>query len=114
MMKLFIREISIQELLKSSTAVATGLLKDKPVILIEEIDDDLPPLMGDKRRLHQVFLNILSNAAKFTEEGSVEVSCEMHGEMMTIHVKDTGIGISPGATERSCKIIKVDRSILLT
>ena len=48
---------------------------------------------SDSGKISQILLNLLSNAIKFTNEGSVAVSCEAHGEDVFIRVTDTGIGI---------------------
>ncbi|MDF2941701.1 MAG: signal transduction histidine kinase [Herbinix sp.] len=51
-------------------------------------------LLGDKDKLRQVFINILSNAVKFTEnEGSISVHLESNKNQFLVIVKDTGIGI---------------------
>lgn len=49
----------------------------------------------DKTRIRQVLLNLLSNAAKFTEQGSITVRACVVGAMVQIDVQDTGIGIAP-------------------
>jgi CheY-like chemotaxis protein/anti-sigma regulatory factor (Ser/Thr protein kinase) len=53
--------------------------------------------MTDRGKLKQVLFNLLSNAAKFTKEGSVRVAVEADDERVRIHVRDTGIGIPPDA-----------------
>ena len=50
---------------------------------------------GDKGRISQVISNILSNATKFTTEGSILIKSEKHDNQVTISVKDTGSGIDP-------------------
>jgi GAF domain-containing protein len=62
--------------------------------LIEEIPDDLPVVLGDKRRLGQVFDNLLQNAIKFSEPGGT-ITVRLRNEKTEIRaeVKDTGIGI---------------------
>ena len=72
--------------------------ENKPVVFNVDIDDKIPcEVIGDELRLKQIFNNLLSNAFKYTREGSVtlKVSCEKRGEdiWMDISVSDTGIGI---------------------
>lgn len=75
---------------------AHSLLKEKPhVELIVKVDENLPRIRCDKRRVRQILLNILSNACKFTETGSVSVFAEQHDDEVWLWVKDTGPGIAP-------------------
>ncbi|MDL2210457.1 response regulator [Desulfovibrio sp. OttesenSCG-928-O18] len=73
--------------------------KEKGIALIVDIAQDVPPkLVGDTLRLTQIFNNIIGNAVKFTEEGSITVVCRMLGMsendvMLEFSVTDTGIGI---------------------
>ena len=75
----------------------------------------LPPLpaiaLGDRSKLHQVLVNLLDNAAKNTESGSVEVSIVGGEGMHSVRVRDTGAGIPrehlPHVFER---FYKVDRA----
>ncbi len=56
--------------------------------------------MGDVKRLEQILINLTSNAAKFTEEGSVKVSFKRQPDKQwSIVVADTGVGIPPHAQE---------------
>jgi len=74
-------------------------MEKKKLMLYLDIDKNLPSsLLGDEKRLKQIFLNILDNAVKYTEEGSVTLT--VHGErcsgnevMLKVMVADTGIGI---------------------
>ncbi|MCL2590984.1 MAG: ATP-binding protein [Betaproteobacteria bacterium] len=75
-------------------------IAEKPIKFKLSIDEFLPNrLMGDDLRVKQVCNNLLSNAFKYTREGTVEwgISCERDGDSiwMTCIVKDTGIGIKP-------------------
>lgn len=65
------------------------------------VDSRLPKMvMGDRDRLKQVILNLVSNAIKFTEKGSVSLYVDKENDdSYTIAVKDTGIGIPPQAQE---------------
>lgn len=63
-------------------------------------ETDLPDVRVDPSRLKQVLLNLLSNALKFTKEGSVSVQIERGPDVIGISVVDTGIGVSPEAQKR--------------
>lgn len=96
---LFKEPLDIGELVRSAMSTAMGLTKGKPIELEQEIDPDLPTTEADKTRVRQVLLNLLSNAAKFTDKGSITVRVwqehngEGAGEEIITSVTDTGIGI---------------------
>src|SRR3954451_16244956 len=63
--------------------------------------DDLPVILGDARKLRQVFLNLIGNAVKFAEDAPVvRVSAEVQGSTAIFAVADNGIGMDPGQAER--------------
>jgi len=95
MMDLFIQEVDLNEALAATVSVARGLIKDKPLELIVDCDPDLPVLFGDKRRIRQVFLNLVSNGIKFTSRGQLTISAHREGDSIHAAVSDTGIGIAP-------------------
>lgn len=70
------------------------LADDKGIMLNQEIPDDLPAIESDENRVHQILQNLIGNAVKFTEQGSVVVSVRCNAENIHIEVSDTGIGIS--------------------
>ncbi|MDR1669070.1 MAG: cache domain-containing protein [Oscillospiraceae bacterium] len=77
----------------------------RPIRFVLEIDGAIPArLFGDELRVKQIISNLLSNAFKYTEEGTVELclTCERDGDAvwMTIRVSDTGSGIRPDHLER--------------
>jgi PAS domain S-box-containing protein len=73
---------------------------EKNLLLIKIFDSDIPAVViGDPVRLHQIFLNLVSNAVKFTNEGEISINIKLlneNEEKVTIEfsVSDTGIGIS--------------------
>ena len=83
-----------------ATVTTTQPLLKPGVRLKKHYDPDLPMLHSDQDKLKQILLNLLSNAAKFTHEGSVTVNARQDGEMLVIDVTDTGIGISEEALGR--------------
>ena len=68
-------------------------MKDKPVELVLDIDDNLPPVDVDRRRIRQIFLNLLANAVKFTQHGTITLSAKLRNESILFAVTDTGPGI---------------------
>jgi signal transduction histidine kinase len=95
MMNLFIEDVDINSVLRGTISTTKGLVKNKPLELIARIEDDLPHIAGDKRRIRQVFLNLVSNAVKFTPEGSIIIEANRRDGDIHIAVRDTGIGIAP-------------------
>jgi signal transduction histidine kinase len=68
---------------------------DRPLEIIADLPDELPSVYADRRRLQQIFLNLGTNAVKFTDEGSVEIKASVEGTDMRFSVIDTGMGIPP-------------------
>lgn len=95
-LKLFVEnDVNLQKMFTSVSDVADSLLAEKSVQLVTETEPDLPLILGDKRRIRQIMLNLVSNACKFTEEGEVKLSLKREGENILFTVKDTGPGIAP-------------------
>lgn len=71
------------------------LVKDKPVILEMVQETDIPLVNADPIRLRQIIWNLVSNAIKFTESGSVRIHLNQSDDKtVTVAVKDTGVGIA--------------------
>lgn len=81
-------------------AVRANQAQQKNIALKLDIREDLPPVViGDSARIYQVLINLVGNAVKFTDEGSVTISLKVQMDnendcMLCFSVKDTGIGIS--------------------
>lgn len=91
---------SLRDLVKNVKAVQQQKASEKGLQLDVSMGDSVPDYMlGDPTRLNQILLNLVSNALKFTEKGSVRILIELREESETEHtiqfsVSDTGIGIS--------------------
>jgi len=92
-MELNFQPIDLKEIIHGVMSTAVALVKDRPVELQQSVPADLPAIIADERRIRQVLLNLVSNAAKFTDEGFIRVEAHADEEFVTISVSDTGIGI---------------------
>jgi len=90
--------------LRDSILRTVGLVKPlaekKDLSLSVEIAPSVGSLVSDPHRVEQILLNLLNNAVKFTERGSVTLRAVPHGESIRISVSDTGIGIKPDALDK--------------
>jgi signal transduction histidine kinase len=70
---------------------------------IDELPKTLPPIMADLQRLRQIIMNLVSNAIKFTESGSVRLSAshDADSNVVNVQVEDTGIGMDPDVSARA-------------
>lgn len=88
-------EVSVQVIIETTLSIVGGLLQEKNLQLIRDIDPHLPMISCDRRRLRQVLLNLISNAIKFTDKGTITVSVKNQGQDLLFAVIDTGLGIPP-------------------
>jgi GAF domain-containing protein/CheY-like chemotaxis protein len=89
---------NVHELAETCINLATPLLKPG-VILEKELDPNLSFIFSDQDKIKQIVLNLLSNAAKFTHQGRVQLQTQIDGEKFRLHITDSGIGISPESLE---------------
>ncbi|UPR30268.1 response regulator [Vibrio crassostreae] len=93
-------EFSPSDLIEDFTLIAKNMIKKKEINLEISIMDNVPRiLIGDSLRIHQILMNLTSNAIKFTESGSVNVivdsvESDKNQVFMIISVKDSGIGMT--------------------
>ena len=103
-MELAFTEVDLVEIIRVVMATAVGLVKDKPIELIVDVPEDLPGVQADSIRIRQVLLNLVSNAAKYTDGGHIGVSARTIRRSgrpeIVIAVFDTGPGIAPEDQEK--------------
>lgn len=85
----------MKSVVEKAVRIIKPLAESKGLALRTEIAPDVEIVHGDSRRVEQVLLNLLSNAAKFTESGHIHVRCKKEGPDILVSVSDTGIGIKP-------------------
>ena len=87
--------VDLGDVVQDAVDTAMPMADEKQVVLRLAIVDELSPLLADADRLRQVFLNVVTNAVKFTDAGgSIDVSVAAAGRAAQVTVRDTGRGIA--------------------
>jgi signal transduction histidine kinase len=93
-------DYSLRELVLDVVSATEALAAEKQLALEVDMPADLPRGRGDERRLTQVLMNLVSNAIKFTEAGSVSIRAKVEDGSFVVTVSDTGVGIAAEDQER--------------
>lgn len=86
---------SLAEIIDEAVSAVKGLFDTKGLYLRQQVEEDLPPVFCDSTRVRQVIINLLGNAARFTDKGGVEIRAGLARGQVQVSVSDTGPGISP-------------------
>ena len=87
-------DLAITEVIDRAFAATSALFEQKGLLLVQEIASDMPNVYGDRDRLIQVVINLISNAVKFTERGSITCRVKQDNQSIMVSVIDQGVGIS--------------------
>jgi len=87
--------LPIGNVIRQATTACAALFDGKNLSFIVDIPENLPKVIGDADRIVQVVINLVSNAVKFTPQGSVIVRAQQENREVIVQVIDQGIGISP-------------------
>ena len=89
--------VDIAEVIARATSATASLLSGPGPEMIIDVEPGLPSLIGDRDRLIQVAINLISNAVKFTPSGSITCAggLDTTGDAIIVSVSDTGVGIAP-------------------
>ena len=87
--------VSMGDVIERATAATSSLFEQKGLRLVKEVGSDLPSVTGDRDRLIQVVINLISNAVKFTDSGTVICRAARRNGDLVVSVVDTGVGIAP-------------------
>ena len=85
--------VSVKAVVSGVFGMVSFMLEGKAIRLENRIPDGFPPVSADENRLVQIMFNLLHNAVKFTNEGSITVEASAQGRQARIVVSDTGIGM---------------------
>lgn len=94
-MRMSFRYFKIHEFLKNLMNEYNQQAESKGLKLFLHSVNEKLELFGDKNRLRQVMVNLITNAIKYTEKGNVEIGVIEEGNSAIVYVQDTGLGISP-------------------
>lgn len=94
-MEIYPEPLDLHPIFKGVMSTAVGLTRDKGLYLKMEAPEQLPLVYADPKRVRQVLLNLLSNAAKFTPSGGITLRAYVEEPYLVVAVADTGIGIAP-------------------
>jgi signal transduction histidine kinase len=88
-----IEPVDLEEIIRGAISTIESTLNRNHVHLIRNIAPDLPVLNTDRDKVRQIVLNLLDNAAKFTERGEIKICASHQNGALRVEVSDTGIGI---------------------
>ncbi|WP_225906689.1 GAF domain-containing protein [Thermoleptolyngbya sp. PKUAC-SCTB121] len=98
--ELFFEPVLVQEVCDACMSMVQETAQKRGLRLILDIAQDVTVCTADKRRLKQILSNLLANAVKFTDEGSVTLKVWQQAKALHFAVIDTGIGIAPSDQSR--------------
>ncbi|HLP15972.1 MAG TPA: PAS domain S-box protein [Bacteroidota bacterium] len=90
----YMNEFNIRQSIEKVTSSFRPIVERKGLEMHVSIPSDVQNIVSDMRRVEQILLNLLNNAVKFTERGSVSVDCRIVDKSLRMSIADTGIGIN--------------------
>lgn len=91
---------NIEDIILNASNILQPIAASKGLKLNVEIEEKLPLFLCNKDRISQVFMNLIDNAIKYTEQGSINVTCKKEKNKLVVKVSDTGIGIPESSLNR--------------
>ncbi len=87
-------QVDVAGVIDQALSATSSLTEAKKLEVVRNVQPGLPQVTGDRDRLIQVVINLISNAVKFTDAGSITLSALLREGALTVSVKDSGIGIT--------------------
>lgn len=91
--KLLLSNVDISKIVENVVKMFEPKIIEKGMELIVNIEDNMPKLRLDVYRIEQVFVNLIDNAFKYTDEGYVKINIYQKNDEAVIEISDTGVGI---------------------
>ncbi|HUN05178.1 MAG TPA: HAMP domain-containing sensor histidine kinase [Aggregatilineales bacterium] len=110
-LELHLHRVPLEPITEAVLHITTGLLGGKAIEMRRDYCNPLPEVLADDTRLRQVLLNLLGNAVKFTESGSITLQIRPEDGGVRLSVIDTGQGIDPALHESIFEEFKQVNSI---
>ncbi len=87
------KPVDMRQITEIVSTLLIPVIGQKPVKILNNINSEMPPAFADENRIQQIMYNIIGNAVKFTDSGSITISSSLSESEMEISISDTGIGI---------------------
>jgi len=91
--KLEVEDVNLKKLMENILRIFEQKIKEKNLKMEFSAEDDIPIIRGDSFKLEQMLMNIVDNAVKYTEKGTISISLKKADGKVSLEVEDTGIGI---------------------
>ena len=98
--RLYLESTDLKEYLEDGVEPFQPAARQKGIVLSCTVDEGLGPVPVDREKMDRIVQNLVSNAVKYTEKGSVEVTAVPAGRMWRLQIRDTGIGVPAEARSR--------------
>ena len=92
---LYLEDFEVPTLVREVASTVKPLIAQNKNTLVVECPEDLGIMRADQTKVRQALFNLLSNASKFTEKGTVTLQVTRDGDVIRFEVRDTGIGMTP-------------------
>jgi len=92
-MEISVEKFKIEEVISEVIHTLYPMISQKGLQLITEIQDEIPELQNDRKKIFQILLNLVNNSVKFTSKGEIKIKCYTENNDLVVSVSDTGIGI---------------------
>jgi PAS domain S-box-containing protein len=84
---------SLRKILDLVKPVLEMDFQQKGIYWQDDVSNSLPPIQVDSQRMQQVFINLIGNSVKYTNQGGVRLSANLNDDFLEINLSDTGVGI---------------------